>query len=175
MGETEAVLRASEVATLLIHGPSRASGWEGYQHAFPSKKTSSRDLAVPEHQRGATRMILTELTAKQLTEQRRQELEPRRALYSSSAITVEPVEVKTETQRPILCDGCEKRAGAIGPMTFFCGRCQIVTRVTPKVGRVEFTLGQYAYTLEPNQFDLDKITEDAEASSKLDPLDPSEY
>ncbi len=119
--------------------------------------------------------MFTELTAKQLTEQRRQELEPRRALYSSSAIDIEPIEVKPEPQRPILCDGCEKRAGAIGPMLFFCPRCEVITRVTPNVGRVEFTLEQYAGTLAPNQFDLDKMTGDAEASSKLDALNPADY
>ena len=120
-------------------------------------------------------MILTELTAKQLTEQRRQELESRRALYSSSAIDLTPTEVKPEPQRPILCDGCEKRAGAIGFMLFFCPRCRIVTRVTPKVGRYEYTLEQYADTLAPNQFDLDKMTGEAEASSLLDPLNPPDY
>ena len=120
-------------------------------------------------------MILTELTAKHLTEQRRQELEPRRALYSSSAIDLEPIEVKPELQRPILCDGCEERAGAIGSMTFFCGRCEVIIRVSPGLGRVEFTFEQYANTLEPNQLNLDKITKDAEASSELDPLNPAEY
>jgi hypothetical protein len=119
--------------------------------------------------------MFTELTAKQLREQRRQELEPRRALYSSSAIDLEPIEVKPEPQRPILCDGCEKRAGAIGSMLFFCPRCEVITRVSRGIGRVEFTLEQYADTLEPNQFDLDKITKDAEASSKLDPLNPADY
>ena len=120
-------------------------------------------------------MVLTELTAKQLTEQRRQELEPRRALYSSSAIDLEPIEVNPEPQRPILCDACEKKAGAIAPLIFFCPRCKIITRVTPKIGRVEFTLEQYADTLAPNQFDLDKMTEDAEASSKLPPLNPADF
>jgi hypothetical protein len=95
--------------------------------------------------------------------------------YTSSAIHVEPIERKLETQRPILCYGCGKRAGAIGPMTFLCGRCQIITRVTPKVGRVEFTLEQYADALGPNQFDLDRITKDAEASNKLDPLNPVDF
>lgn len=111
----------------------------------------------------------------QLTDQRRQELEPRRALYSSSAIDLEPIEVKPEPQRPILCDGCEKRAGAIGPMTFFCAPCQIIMGVHPNLGRVEFTLEQYADALGASQLDLDKITADAEASNKLDPLNPVEY
>jgi hypothetical protein len=115
-----------------------------------------------------------ELTAKQLTEQRRQELEPRRAIYSSSAIDLEPIEVN-ESQRPILCDDCDGRAGSIGPLIFFCAQCKIITRVTPKVGRCEYTLEQYADTLAPNQLDLDKMTECAEASSKLDPLNPAEY
>ncbi len=119
--------------------------------------------------------MFTELTAKQLTEQRRQELEPHRALYSSSAIDLGPLEVKPETQRPILCDECGKRAGAIGPMTFFCGRCEVIIRVSPGLGRVEFTLEQYADTLGANQLDLDKITEDAEASRKLDPPNPAEF
>jgi len=116
-----------------------------------------------------------ELTAKHLTEQRRQELEPRRALYSSSAIDPEPIELKPEPQRPILCDGCEERAGAIGPMVFLCVDCEIVVRVSPGLGRVEFTLEQYADALGANQLDLDKITEDAEASSKLDPLNPADF
>ncbi len=119
--------------------------------------------------------MFTELTAKQLTEQRRQELEPRRALYSSSAIDLEPIEAKPEPQRPILCDGCGKRAGAFGAMVFLCINCDIVIRVSPGLGRVEFTLEQYANALGANQLDLDKITEDAEASSKLDPLNPVEY
>ena len=119
-------------------------------------------------------MVLTELTAKQLTEQRRQELAPNRALYSSSAIQVEPIERKFETQRPIICD-CGKRAGAIGALTFYCAQCQIIMRVHPNLGRVEFTLEQYADALGANQLDLDKITKDAEASSKLDPLNPSDY
>ena len=116
-----------------------------------------------------------ELTAKQLTEQRRQSLAPSRALYSSSAIDLEPIEVKPEPQRPILCDGCGKRAGAIGPMFFHCPDCAIIVRVSPGLGRVEYTIEQYADTLGPNQFDLDKITKDAEASSKLDPLNPADF
>lgn len=119
--------------------------------------------------------MFTELAAKQLTEQRRQELEPRRALYSSSAIDLEPIEVKPERQRPILCDGCGKRAGAIGPMIFFCAPCQIIMRVSPGLGRVEFTLEQYAGALGANQLDLEKITADAEASRKLDPLNPEDF
>ena len=88
--------------------------------------------------------MFTELTAKQLTEKRRQELEPRRALYSSSAIDLEKIEVKSEPQRPILCDGCEKRAGAIGLMIFFCAPCQIIIRVHPNLGRVTYTPAQFA-------------------------------
>ena len=116
-----------------------------------------------------------ELTAKQLTEQRRQELEPRRALYSSSAIDLGPIEVKPEPQRPILCDDCGSRAGAIGSLIFFCPQCKIVTKVAPHLGRVEFTLEQYADTLAPNQFDLDRMTAASEESSKLDPLNPADY
>ena len=118
-----------------------------------------------------------ELTAKQLTEQRRQELEPSRALYSSfssSAITIPPVKEASQ-ERPILCDDCGSRAGAIGSLIFFCPQCKIVIKVAPHLGRVEFTLEQYADTLAPNQFDLDRMTAASEESSKLDPLNPADY
>jgi hypothetical protein len=60
-------------------------------------------------------------------------------------------------------------------LTFFCAPCEIVIRVSPGLGRVEFTLEQYADALGANQLDLDKITADAEASNKLDPLNPAEF
>ena len=120
-------------------------------------------------------MVITELTAKHLTEQRRQELEPRRALYSSSAIDLEPIEVKPETQRPILCDGCGKRAGAIGAMTFFCAPCEIIIRVHHNLGRVTFTPAQFAETLGVQELDLEKLELESRESSALDPLDPAEY
>lgn len=120
-------------------------------------------------------MILTELTAKQLTEQRRQELEPRRALYSSSAIDLEPIEVKPEPQRPILCDDCGSRAGAIGQMTFFCVVCHIIVRVHTNLGRVTYTPAQFAETLGVQKLDLKKLELESRESSVLEPLDPAEY
>ncbi len=95
--------------------------------------------------------------------------------YTSSAIRLEPVERKFETQRPILCDGCEKRAGAIGPMVFFCAPCEIVIRVSPGLGRVEYTLSQAAGMLGETSPDIETLKLKARESSALDPLDPSKY
>jgi hypothetical protein len=126
-------------------------------------------------------MVLTELTDKQLREekarQEAQRLAPQRALYSSTASTAVAIDIKPEEptpRRPIICD-CGKRAGDVGNSFYHCPACEIVIRVSPGLGRVEFTLEQYADTLGPNQLDLDKITEDAEASSKLEILNPEIY
>jgi hypothetical protein len=119
--------------------------------------------------------MFTELITKQLTEQRRQELEPQRALYSSSAINLEPIEVKPEPQRPILCDECGKRAGAIGSMLFFCAPCEIFMRVHHNLGRVTFTPAQFAETLGVQKLDLEKLELESRESSALEPLDPAEY
>ncbi len=104
-----------------------------------------------------------------------EDLTPRRALYSSSAIDLEPIEVRPETQRPILCDGCEERAGAIGPMIFFCAPCEIFMRVHPNLGRVTFTPTQFAETLGVQKLDLEKLELESGESSTLEPLDPAEY
>lgn len=116
-------------------------------------------------------MILTEIAAKQAREAN-ERLQPRRALYSSTVIALS--QQKPKPNRPIVCDGCEQRAGSIGPMTFHCARCEIVIRVSPGLGRVEYTESQFAETLGGISIDAETLRR-AEESSKLEPLDPTEY
>ena len=82
-------------------------------------------------------MVLTELTAKQLREERAhkeaEKLTPRRALYTVPRSTA--IDLKPLPDKPIICD-CGKLAGNIGfPLLYHCPPCEIVICVSPGVGR----------------------------------------
>lgn len=123
-------------------------------------------------------MVITEIAAKHIGEEReakeeqvrKQEYEliPRRALYSTI------IDLKEAPKRPIICDGCAKRAGAIGPMIFHCPRCEIIIRVSPGLGRVEYTESQFETLLGGERIDFDQLLGYGE-SSALEPPPPDEY
>jgi len=118
-------------------------------------------------------MIFTDLEAKKVTEElERAKLAPQRALYStvSSSATID---LKEAPKPPIICD-CGQRAGAIGPMIFHCPRCEIVIRVSPGLGRVEYTESQFAELLGGERIDFDELVAHGE-SSALEPLNPAEF
>lgn len=91
------------------------------------------------------------------------------------SIDIKPPERKLEVQRPILCD-CGKRAGNIGlPLTYHCSDCRSIIRVSPGLGRVEFTEQQFAEQNGAQALNVERVEAVSDLSKQLDPLSPEEY
>src|SRR5262245_6929650 len=116
--------------------------------------------------------MITELALQQEERDRNRAelLAPARALYTTTSTNVpSPLpEPKPEASQPILCDECGKRAGAVGATLFCCPGCQVVIRVSPGVGRVEYTEAQWIERHGPIPIAVD-------GASSLEPLDPAIY
>lgn len=104
-------------------------------------------------------------------------LNPKRALYTNTAIDSEPKRsTDASKHKPIICDDCNNKAGAIGPLIFYCTACQHVTRVTPSLGRVTYSQEQFSSLVgDGTPLPYDKLADTAEKSAQLEPLNPLDY